>query len=102
VHPRTNGCSSLRRSQDRAECSDEQRLDEALRLGGGKLVDFRDRDDTWMVEWATRDGERHVSIVTKHDLTVASSGICLSGRDRDFDLQSLVGVVERRWEDDVW
>ena len=35
-------------------------------------------------------------IVSKRDLTVISSGICLSDRDRDFDLQSLVGVIEKR------
>jgi hypothetical protein len=46
------------------------------------------------VEWTTSEGLRHTSAVTKTDLTVVSSGICLSGRDRDFDLLSLVGVVE--------
>jgi hypothetical protein len=75
----------------------EARLGGALRLGGGRLVDFRDRDDVWVVEWTTSDGERHTSIVTKEDLSVVSSGICLSGRDRDFDLQSLVGVIEQAW-----
>jgi hypothetical protein len=39
---------------------------------------------------------RHTSAIAKADLTVVSSGICLSGRDRDFDLQSLVGVIEHQ------
>jgi hypothetical protein len=77
---------------------DEDRLREALRLGGGTLREFRDRGDFWLVEWTTRDGERHTSAIGKRDLTVVSAGICLSDRDRDFDLQSLVGVVERQWE----
>jgi hypothetical protein len=77
---------------------DEQRLRQALRLAGGGLREFRDRGDFWLVEWSTADGERHSSAVNKGDLTVVSAGICLSGRDRDFDLQSLVGVVERQDE----
>lgn len=79
---------------------DDARLRAALRLGGGELRGFHDRGEFWLVEWTTRDGERHTSAVAKKDLTVVSAGICLSDRDRDFDLQSLVGVVERQWDDD--
>ncbi|UBF30127.1 hypothetical protein K9N68_38800 (plasmid) [Kovacikia minuta CCNUW1] len=83
---------------------DEKRLRQALKLGGGELHQFQDRGDYWTVDWITSDGTRHTSAVTpvmrsiiaKDDLTVVSSGICLSGRDRDFDLQSLVGVMEHR------
>ncbi|WP_339379563.1 hypothetical protein [Okeania hirsuta] len=73
---------------------DEKQLREALEMGGGELQDFRDRSTYWQVEWVTRDGERHSSAIEKNDLTVVSAGICLSGGDRHFDLQSLVGVVK--------
>jgi hypothetical protein len=77
---------------------DEKRLRQALKLGGGELHQFQDRGDYWTVDWTTADGVRHTSAIAKDDLTVVSSGICLSGRDRDFDLQSLVGVMEdREW-----
>lgn len=76
--------------------TDEGRLREALRMGGGDLQDFRDQGELWQVEWTTRNGERHTSAISKGDLTVLSSGICLSGGDRNFDLQSLVGVIEAR------
>jgi hypothetical protein len=75
---------------------DEKRLQRALKMGGGDLQDFRDRDDYWLVEWTSRTGDRHSSAIAKNDLTVISAGICLSGEDRNFDLQSLVGVVEDR------
>ncbi|MCC3433259.1 MAG: hypothetical protein JGK08_25765, partial [Microcoleus sp. PH2017_04_SCI_O_A] len=77
---------------------DEQRLQRALKMGGGELRDFSDRADYWLVEWtsASASGEHHSSAIAKNDLTVMSSGICLSGLDKDFDLQSLVGVVEDR------
>lgn len=75
---------------------DEQRLRKALQMGGGEMREFRDRQDHWTIEWTTANGEHHTSAISKNDLTVISSGICLSGRDRDFDLQSLVGVIEKR------
>jgi hypothetical protein len=75
----------------------EARLRAALRQGGGELRAARDRGETWLVEWTTGDGEHHTSVIDKRDLTVLSAGICLSGEDRKFDLQSLVGVVERQW-----
>jgi hypothetical protein len=73
---------------------DEQRLRQALKIGGGQLVQFQDRGEYWTVDWTTADQTPHTSAIAKDDLTVVSSGICLSGRDRDFDLQSLVGVME--------
>jgi len=79
------------------ERTDEQQLRDALQMGGGRLRTFRDRGEFWQVEWTTRDRERHTSAIAKGDLTVMSSGICLSGCDRDFDLQSLVGVIEARF-----
>ncbi|HIK30671.1 MAG TPA: hypothetical protein IGS17_16730 [Oscillatoriales cyanobacterium M59_W2019_021] len=75
---------------------DGRRLKDALQVGGGELQQFQDRGEYWMVEWTTAEGDRHTSAIAKNDLTVISSGICLSGRDRDFDLQSLVGVMENR------
>ena len=74
----------------------EQRLQRALKMGGGELRGFCDRDDYWLVEWTSGSGEYHNSAIAKNDLTVMSAGICLSGEDSNFDLQSLVGVVENR------
>ncbi len=75
---------------------DEKRLRKALHMGGGTLTQFHDRGDYWTVDWTTADGVRHSSVIAKTDLTVISSGICLSGYDRDFDLQSLVAVIEQQ------
>lgn len=82
------------RQQTPVPQSDEQRLAQALQTGGGSLEGYTDRGDYWVVEWTSRNGERHSSAIGKDDFTVISSGICLSGRDRDFDLQSLVGVID--------
>ncbi|MBI3650919.1 MAG: hypothetical protein HY231_07695 [Acidobacteria bacterium] len=77
--------------------TDAERLQQALEVGGGNLQSYTDRGDYWTVEWTSRSGERHASAISKAELTVISSGICLSGRDRDFDLQSLVGVIDGEW-----
>ena len=74
----------------------ETRLENALKQADGKLENYRDQGEYWQVEWRTIDGQLHSSAIDKRDLTVISSGICLSGRDRDFDLQSLVGVMDNQ------
>lgn len=78
---------------------DQRRLAKALKVGGGNLQHFSNQEEYWRVEWTTAEGQPQISAIAKSDLTVLSSGICLSGRDRDFDLESLVGVIEQEEED---
>lgn len=92
-------CYSLvySRAESKRAALDEERLREALRFGGGELQSFSDRGETWMVEWLARNGQTYFSAIAKDDLTVIGAGICLSGEDMKFDLQSLVGVAEGAW-----
>src|SRR5262245_10809566 len=64
----------------------EARLRAALTHAGGELQGYREQDECYRVEF-TVDGERHVSVVGR-DLSVQLAGICLSGEDQHFDLQS--------------
>lgn len=73
--------------------ADGRRLRRALQLGGGDLESYREHGTHWLVEWRARDGMLHQSVIA-HDLTVVNAGICLSGLDSTFDLQSLVNVIE--------
>lgn len=70
----------------------EERLRRALERGGALLRSYVERGNTYTVEF-TVGGERHRSVVDSETLQVTSAGICLSGGDRNFDLQSLVGVI---------
>lgn len=70
----------------------EVRLADALAHAGAALSSYIEREDAYTVAF-TVDGQRHQSTVYKDDLTILSAGICLSGEDRKFDLQSLVGVI---------
>jgi len=70
----------------------EERLRRALERGGALLRSYVERGNTYTVEFSV-DGERHRSVVDSETLQVTSAGICLSGGDRNFDLQSLVGVI---------
>ncbi len=72
--------------------ADERRLERALALAGADLSAFEEGHGRFTVSFRV-DGRAYASIVSKLDLTVLSSGICLSGRDRDFDLTSLVSVL---------
>lgn len=104
--PEMRGCYVQAREQQKQkkqklrQQSDEERLREALSFGGGRLHNFYDRGSYWQVDWDSPNGHVHTSAIEKRDLTVLSAGICLSGYDRDFDLQSLVKVVEN--EHDYW
>lgn len=80
----------------RQQARDANRLGDALRFAGGTLQDVHDREDFWLVEWTTPDGEQHRSAIRKDDLTVLSAGICLSEQDQAFDLQSIVSVITDR------
>lgn len=70
----------------------EVRLSEALEHAGAELRDYSERGDTYVVRYVV-DGRPHVTTVRQDDLTVMTAGICLAGRDRHFDLSSLVGVL---------
>jgi hypothetical protein len=70
----------------------EGRLRDALAHAGAELAGYVERADGLRVDYLV-DGERHVSVVDKDDLSLYIAGICLGGEDRHFDLSSLVGVL---------
>lgn len=70
----------------------EERIKLALFKAGALYRSYKERDNTFTIEYNV-DGERHISVVNKETLAVESAGICLSGGDKNFDLQSLVGVI---------
>ncbi len=77
------------------------RLAQSLNHAGGRLISWMDRGDAYTVTY--QFGERtHTSTVRADDLSVMTSGICLSGQDRDFDLTSLVGVMQEAASEQPW
>jgi len=79
-------------SEEGQRSRDERRLRDALAHAGADLKGYVERQDVYTVTYEV-DGQRHVSAVAKKDLAVQVAGICLSGEDEHFDLQSLVGVI---------
>jgi hypothetical protein len=79
-------------SEEAQRSREERRLRSALEHAGAELKDYVERRDVYTVTYEV-DGQRHVSAVAKKDLSVQVAGICLSGEDHKFDLQSLVGVI---------
>lgn len=81
-----------RRGTSESVATPEDRLREALAHAGAHLTEFMERGDGYRVSYVI-GGRRHTSSVDKDDLSVQVAGICLSGQDEKFDLQSLVGVI---------
>lgn len=73
--------------------TDLARLREALTHAGARLDTYWAVDDEHVTVRYVVDGLTHSANVRLDDFTVTSSGICLSGRDNEFDLTSLVGVM---------
>jgi hypothetical protein len=72
----------------------ERQLRSALSLTGAQLVGYEVHGDEVLVYWE-RDGERRPPIRLDGGGSVVTAGVCLSGQDRNFDLASIVGVVEQ-------
>lgn len=75
---------------------DEYRIRDAITRAGGDYVSFTKRNNNFMVTYEV-DGQSYTSTIG-NDLKVQTAGICLSGGDRNFDLQSLIGVVREGQE----
>lgn len=80
----------------KTQAHDRERLRRALESAGGVLERSHATPDRrrWVVEWRTSQNVKQTSVIDMRDLSVVSAGLCLSGEDRKFDLESLVGVVE--------
>jgi hypothetical protein len=81
----------IREIEDKKDRS-EERIKAAIVRAGGTYRSYVEREASYTIEYAV-DGQVHKSIVNKETLSVESAGICLSGGDKYFDLQSLVGVI---------
>ena len=71
----------------------EIRLRDTLGRADAALQSYIEHEDAYTVSFSA-NGRTHRATVRKDDLTVISAGICLSGQDQRFDLQSLVSVVQ--------
>lgn len=79
-----------------SDLSDADRLSRALAHAGATLDAFWQAADDQITVRYVVDGRTRTSNVREGDLTVVSSGICLSGKDMKFDLTSLVGVMREQ------
>jgi hypothetical protein len=69
----------------------EQEMRWQLSLLGAQLVSVHQEGDTYLIRW--RDGHREHTTVLDASLSVLSAGVCLAGREQEFDLASIVSVM---------
>ena len=68
-------------------------IKKAVEHGTGKFLSYIERSDSYVVTFSL-DGEEFRSTIMKKNFEVISAGICLSGTDHKFDLQSLISVIK--------
>ena len=73
------------------------KIQEAVRHAGGSFKSYIEHSDSFTVIFSIGEGEYRATI-EKEDFEILSAGICLSGQDRKFDLQSLVSVAKEGQE----
>lgn len=83
-----------RRNAETRRDASGRRIEEALRLGNGKLLESVQMNDGYRVRW--KRGNTVVTSVVGADLSVISAGFCLSGRDKEQDLTSLASLLATR------
>ena len=74
-------------------------INKALTKGGGKLTNYIDRGDSYSVTYSVNG--QSVTTTVDNKLRVQSAGICLSGGDKYFDLESLVYVIKEGQDNNV-
>lgn len=79
---------------------EENKIKTALERAGASYLGHIERDYTYTIEYSI-DGDNFRSVVRKENLKVESAGICLSGGDKNFDLQSLIGVIREGIDRDL-
>jgi len=72
----------------------------AVEHGTSKFLSYVERKDSYVVTFSL-DGEEFRSTVMKKNFEIISAGICLSGEDHKFDLQSLTDVVKEGRDRDL-
>ena len=72
------------------------RLESALEYSGARLKAWTERGEGYEVVWE-HEGEEYRTLI-RPDLFVESAGICLSGRDSDYNLSAIVHVMRQARE----
>jgi len=75
--------------------STEEILQKFLDAGGGKLSEFVVRGGNIEVQWISDSGQEYSSVVKKDTFDVVQSGVCLSGRDRQYHMKDLALLMRQ-------
>jgi len=94
LHPPRRAPSPTPTRRREVPIDPRERLRDAVERGGGEVREIIERADVWWVTLRVRGAEHTVAVAKDGHQTITSSGICLSGRDRDFDLTSIVRVLD--------